>query len=307
MAKITNKFRAAFPILQTIEPISRRFIVPNPVKTAFYVLRSKRNHNNRRYSAIRLRKNINSIMKKNRLDRVSLKYKLMAIYHALHQSFGPRNWWPGDSDFEVIVGAILTQNTSWKNVEKAIRKLKDENLLTPAALYQVDISFLADTIKSSGFYQLKAKRLKNFIEFMFRDYRGEMEVLSSEESGVLRKKLLKVNGIGPETADSILLYALGKPIFVVDAYTRRIFSRHDLINESYGYSEIQQLFMDNLPHDMQLYNEYHALIVCLGNSICKKKPLCDRCPLKDLNSHNSFLIPNSSSIAIQRKDVKNGS
>ncbi|MDY6863539.1 MAG: endonuclease III domain-containing protein [Thermodesulfobacteriota bacterium] len=218
-------------------------------------------------------------MGKYRKNRRPIKDELMAVYNKLYQSFGPRNWWPADSPFEVIVGAVLTQNTSWKNVEKAIKRLKEENLLSLTAIYRVDVSYLAETIRSSGFYKLKAKRLKNLIEFIFKNFGGEIEGLTAERMGTLREKLLNVNGIGPETADSIMLYALEKPIFVVDAYTRRILSRHDLISENASYSEIQQLFIDNLPQNARLYNEYHALIVYLGNTICKKRPLCDRCPL----------------------------
>jgi len=203
----------------------------------------------------------------------------MLIYERLYNNFGSRGWWPGDTPFEVIVGAILTQNTSWKNVEKAIAQLKSDNLLDLEGMYKVEESVLAKAIRSSGFYNIKAARLKNFLVFLIDEYKGNLDVMFSEDLEDIRDKLLGVNGIGQETADSMLLYAGCKPVFVVDAYTKRIFSRHNFISEDNTYNEVQGLFMKNLPKNVDLYNEYHALIVNLGKNYCKKKPNCTDCPL----------------------------
>ncbi|MCD6254955.1 MAG: endonuclease III domain-containing protein [Deltaproteobacteria bacterium] len=209
-----------------------------------------------------------------------LGQKLMEIFNLLYDAFGPRHWWPGDSPFEVIVGAILTQNTTWKNVEKAINNLKRANLLEPKALYRLPYEILVDLIHPVGFFNIKAKRLKAFLNFLFEEFQGNLEEMFSLEMEGLRKKLLSIPGIGPETADSILLYAGGKPSFVVDAYTRRILSRHGLIHEEASYEEIRELFMDHLPSDVGLFNEYHALLVELGKRFCKTKPRCKGCPLE---------------------------
>jgi len=208
--------------------------------------------------------------------------KLLKIYQKLYDAIGPRHWWPGDSPFEIIMGAILTQNTSWKNVETAIKALKEDNLLDPAKILKVDEGILANTIKSSGFFNVKAKRIKNFIRFLFENYQGSLEKMFSENLTPLREKLLKINGIGPETADSILLYAGGKPVFVVDAYTKKIFLRHNLISKAAGYSEIQALFMENLEKDVRMFNEYHALLVYVGKYFCKRIPSCENCPMRGL-------------------------
>ncbi|RLB09498.1 MAG: endonuclease III domain-containing protein [Deltaproteobacteria bacterium] len=209
-----------------------------------------------------------------------LGQKLMEIFNLLYDAFGPRHWWPGDSPFEVIVGAILTQNTTWKNVEKAINNLKRANLLEPKALYRLPYEILVELIHPVGFFNIKAKRLKAFLNFLFEEFQGNLEEMFSLEMEGLRKKLLSIPGIGPETADSILLYAGGKPSFVVDAYTRRILSRHGLIHEEASYEEIRELFMDHLPSDVGLFNEYHALLVELGKRFCKTKPHCKGCPLE---------------------------
>jgi endonuclease-3 related protein len=208
--------------------------------------------------------------------------KLLQIYKKLLSAIGPRYWWPADSPFEVIIGAILTQNTSWKNVEKAIGALKEKNLLDPIRLYSLDEKNLAKTIKSSGFFNIKAKRIKNFMEFLFERHQGRLKKMFSENAHSLRETLLKINGIGPETADSILLYAGEKPFFVVDAYTKRILSRHNLISKTAGYDEIQELFMKNLKNDVHIFNEYHALLVYIGKYFCKRVPICEKCPMKGL-------------------------
>jgi len=210
-----------------------------------------------------------------------MKDILIKIYRTLYQTYGPRHWWPGETSFEVMVGAILTQNTSWRNVEKAIQRLKGKGVLNPEGIHHLKRSELARLIKSSGYYRIKTDRLKSFIDFLFEEYDGNIKKIGRERLGELREKLLGVKGIGPETADSILLYGLKKPIFVVDAYTRRILSRHGIISEKASYEEVQKLFMDYLPRDEKLFNEYHALFVYLGKTVCKKIPRCDICPLRD--------------------------
>jgi len=209
---------------------------------------------------------------------------LMDIYQKLYKAYGSRHWWPGETAFEVMVGAILTQNTSWRNVEKAIGHLKRKGVLNSRGIRQLKKSRLASLIRSSGYYRIKAERLKAFVDFLFEEYDGDIEKMGEEKLSVLRQKLLGVNGIGPETADSILLYGLGKPIFVVDAYTKRILCRHGIISEKTSYEEIQGLFMNHLPIDEKLFNEYHALLVFLGKTVCKKVPKCDICPLRKIGS-----------------------
>ena len=210
---------------------------------------------------------------------------LLKIYNSLYNYFGPLNWWPGDTPFEIMVGAILTQNTSWSNVEKAINNLKKENLLEPRKLYHVNQEELAQLIKPSGYYNIKARRLKNFVNIFVNDFEGSAEKMFSGDGRELRKKLLNVNGIGPETADSILLYAGKKPFFVVDAYTKRIFSRHKLISKDFTYYQIQEFFNQNLDQDVKLFNEFHAQVVMLGKNICtSKNPNCAKCPIAYLNS-----------------------
>jgi len=205
---------------------------------------------------------------------------LLEIYDSLYKAFGPLHWWPGETPFEVSIGAILTQNTAWTNVEKAINRLEEHNLLSPECIRDIDINLLGEMIRSSGYYNQKAKKLKAFVDFLFLQYEGSMELMKETEMWTLRHELLQVNGIGMETADSIILYACYKPIFVVDAYTRRFLSRHKLIEEDAGYTHIQKLFMNNLPSDVAIYNEYHALIVQLGKELCSKTlPRCNICPL----------------------------
>jgi len=210
---------------------------------------------------------------------------LLKIYNSLYDHFGPLNWWPGATPFEVMVGAILTQNTSWSNVEKAINNLKKENLLEPLKLYTINQEELAQLIKPSGYYNIKAKRLRNFVTFFIEEFEGSTEKMFPGDGRELRKKLLNVNGIGPETADSILLYAGRKPFFVVDAYTKRIFSRHKLILKKSTYYEIQEFFIKNLDRDAKLFNEFHAQIVMLGKTICtSRNPDCAKCPIAFLTS-----------------------
>ena len=208
---------------------------------------------------------------------------LVEAYQALDDHFGNLRWWPGDSPLEIIIGAILTQNTAWQNVEKAIANLKTAQLLSAEALFAISESDLAELIRPSGYYNIKARRLKAFFAFLQDLFLGNLDVMLEEETRALREKLLQVKGIGEETADSILLYAVGKPVFVVDAYTRRILMRHGVIQEKITYGEIQSLFMEHLPHDAPLYNQYHALLVITGKNYCKKKPRCQECPLNHLD------------------------
>ena len=207
---------------------------------------------------------------------------LMKIYGRLYEAYGSMHWWPGDTPFEVMVGAILAQNTSWRNVEKAIQNLKARRVLYVKGIHSLKRSQLASLIRSSGYYRIKAHRLKGFVDFIIEEYGGSVEKMRRERLEVLRRKLLKVKGIGPETADSILLYGLRKPIFVVDAYTKRILSRHGIISEKATYEEIQKFCMNHLRHKEKLFNEYHALLVHLGKTLCKKMPTCDRCPLEGI-------------------------
>jgi endonuclease-3 related protein len=206
----------------------------------------------------------------------------MKIYQRLYRAYGPMHWWPGETPFEVMVGAILTQNTSWRNVEKAIQNLKARKVLHVRGIQQLKTSQLASLIRSSGYFRIKAERLKAFVDFLSENYNGDLKKMMKEGVETLRQKLLHVKGIGPETADSILLYGLKKPIFVVDAYTKRILSRHRIISAKTSYDEVQRLFMDYLPHDEGLFNEYHALLVYLGKTLCKKIPRCDICPIKGI-------------------------
>jgi len=204
------------------------------------------------------------------------------IYRRLYLCYGPQRWWPGETDLEIIVGAILTQNTSWSNVVKAIGNLKKNRMLTIERLQKAPVRSLGRLIRSSGYYIVKAKRLKSFIDFLSTRYRGDIRALSRVPTGSLREQLLSVNGIGPETADSILLYVYNRPVFVVDAYTKRIFSRHRFFDPGATYDQVQRFFTDRLIRDARLFNEFHALIVKLGKEYCKKKPLCFLCPIVDM-------------------------
>jgi endonuclease III related protein len=207
---------------------------------------------------------------------------LLKVYDLLQGYFGDLHWWPADSPFEVMVGAILTQNTAWTNVEKAVSALKERNLLSPAALFRIDEKILAEIIRPSGYYHVKAKRLKSFVLFLLVEYSGSIERMCAETLTVLREKLLGVRGVGPETADSILLYACRKPVFISDAYTQRILRRHGLIPEDADVTQIRTLFMTHLPHNASLFNQFHALLVNAGKTFCRKTPKCTPCPLRIL-------------------------
>ncbi len=206
--------------------------------------------------------------------------ELLSVYKRLYGAFGPQGWWPAKTPFEVAVGAILTQNTSWSNVEKAIASLRKHRLLQAGRMSKTPNRRLAELIRPAGYYNLKALRLKSFLDFLDREAAGDIRRLSRLDTGLLRKRLLGVKGIGPETADSIALYAVGKPVFVVDNYTRRIFSRHGMVRSDAKYEEVQRLFTASLDPDARIFNEYHALLVKLAKDYCRKsKPRCLVCPL----------------------------
>lgn len=211
------------------------------------------------------------------MNRESL---LMNLFQAMLDALGPSRWWPGETPFEVAVGAVLTQNASWTNVELAIANLKAAGVFAPKLLHELPDARLAELIRPSGYFRLKAGRLKNLLAFL-RDEGGyDMTALAGRDLAATREKFLSVRGIGPETADSILLYALDYPTFVVDAYTRRLLSRHGLVPEDAAYDEMRDFFMDVLDPDPRLFNEYHALIVRTGKSWCKKAAgRCGDCPL----------------------------
>ncbi len=208
--------------------------------------------------------------------------QLAEIYKLLFERFAEQHWWPGQTRFEIIVGAILTQNTNWANVEKAIANLKAADLLTFEGLFLLDLTELAGLIRPAGYFNIKAKRLKNFLIWLHDNYEGELANLEQISTEQLREELLSVKGIGPETADSILLYAFDREVFVVDAYTARIACRHGLIEPGAEYQQLQDLFESNLPTDVGMFNEFHALLVRTGKEFCKPKANCSGCPLEQL-------------------------
>ena len=209
--------------------------------------------------------------------------QLLDIYHLLLDAFGPQHWWPGETPFEIALGAILTQNTSWSNVERAIANLKAAGLLDANRLHALDMEQLETLIRPAGYFRVKAKRLRNFTTWLCDRYEGDMQTHEAVATNRLREELLAISGIGPETADSILLYALNRPVFVVDTYTARVVVRHGLIApEELDYSRLQDLFTSNLEPDVPLFNEFHALLVRAGKDYCKPRPKCEACPLAPL-------------------------
>ena len=219
---------------------------------------------------------------------------LTEVYRRLFDAFGPQHWWPGQSPFEVMVGAVLTQNTNWKNVEKAIGNLRRADLLEPRALYNVPAEELEELIQPAGYFRVKARRLRSLLEFLVEWYDGSLDAMFQTEPAELRRQLLDVHGIGPETADSILLYAGDLPSFVVDAYTGRVFMRHGWIDFEADYHRLQDYIQSELPREAPLYNEYHALLVRLGKDYCRKtKPKCLECPLRELLPPGGPLEPES--------------
>lgn len=207
---------------------------------------------------------------------------LRHIYQRLLDHYGSRNWWPAETPFEVIVGAILTQNTNWNNVETAIDNLRQAEALTLEAILHLEREKLEQLIRPSGFFRQKAERLQLFCRYLQEHHQGRLEHLFDQELNQVRDELLRLKGVGPETADSILLYAGQQLSFVVDAYTNRLFGRLGILSGKETYSEIRDLFMTNLPEEIQLYNEYHALIVIHCKDFCRKKPLCNSCPCIDI-------------------------
>lgn len=202
------------------------------------------------------------------------------VYDRLFAHYGPQHWWPAESPFEILVGAVLTQNTNWANVTLAIANLKDAGCLHFAAMQSLSLESLAEYIRPSGYYNIKAVRLKNLLQMIEEEYEGELQFLCDDSLDGARENLLRVKGVGPETADSILLYVAEKPTFVIDTYTHRVFSRHEIVLEDNDYYGLQQEFLDSLPEDIALFNEFHALIVAVAKEFCKKgKPRCKECPL----------------------------
>lgn len=226
------------------------------------------------------------------------------VYEQLYESLGPQHWWPGDTPFEIMVGAVLVQNTAWKNVERAITNLKQAKLLTPRKIHALPLDDLAELIRPAGYFRVKAKRLHNLVTFFVERYRGSIAAMQKSNLHQLRAELLAVNGIGPETADSILLYAIGKPVMVVDTYTNRIFSRHGWVPHGTGYHPLQEHITGELPVDLPLYNEFHALLVHVGHHYCSPVPRCESCPLREMLPVTGVVLPpeNGSSPRRLRRD-----
>ncbi|HEY92838.1 MAG TPA: hypothetical protein G4O17_03730 [Dehalococcoidia bacterium] len=216
------------------------------------------------------------------MDNQSVSQSIQNIYHRLMARYGAQHWWPAPEPFEIIVGAILTQSAAWGNVEKAIANLKSAKVLLPEALRRLTLPEVAGLIRPCGYYNAKALKLKSFVRWLGENYNDDFSKLFTNDTDYLRQQLLSVYGVGQETADSIILYAANKPIFVIDAYTRRIINRIGLVPDSNSYNAYQNLFMNNLPADTQLFNEYHALLVYLGKSVCRNHPLCHQCCLKSI-------------------------
>jgi endonuclease-3 related protein len=218
--------------------------------------------------------------------------KLIEAYERMLAAFGPQRWWPGDSPFEIMVGAVLVQNTAWRNVERAIDNLRQAGVMEPHALYKVPPAELAELIRPAGYYQVKTKRLRNLLRFLVEQYDGSLEAMFGANLASLREQLLAINGIGPETADAILLYAGGLPTFVVDTYTHRILARHGWLGYDTSYEEIKEYFESGLPSDRALYNEYHALLVRVGKDYCKRSaPKCELCPLAPMLPPRGIVEP----------------
>ncbi len=216
------------------------------------------------------------------MDNQSATQVLQNIYHQLIERYGPQHWWPAEAPFEVMAGAILTQSAAWLNAEKAIANLKAAKALSPQALRRFSLPELATLIRPCGYYNAKAGKLKSLAHWLGEYYEDNLSKLFANSTDQLRQQLLSIHGIGQETADSIILYAANKPIFVIDAYTRRIINHNGLNPGNNSYSAYQSLFMDNLPADARLFNEYHALLVCLGKNVCRSHPLCQQCCLRSI-------------------------
>jgi endonuclease-3 related protein len=208
------------------------------------------------------------------------KGRLLRLYAALHRRFGPQHWWPGRSPYEIAVGAVLTQHTAWVNAARAIAALRARRLLTPARLAALDSGALGRAIRAAGTPRVKARRLQALTRWILERVDGRLPRLGTLALGPLRADLLEVPGLGPETADAILLYAAGRPVFVADAYARRVLARHRLIDASAGYEEARRWVEAHLPSDPELFNEFHALLVAVGKSHCRAQPRCEGCPLR---------------------------
>jgi endonuclease-3 related protein len=218
--------------------------------------------------------------------------KLMEAFDRMLAAFGPQHWWPGDSPFEIMVGAVLVQNTAWRNVERAIDNLRDAGIMTPAALYKLPADELAELIRPAGYYQVKAKRLRNLLRFVVEECDGSLDAMFSRGLASLREDLLAIKGIGPETADAILLYAGGLATFVGDTYAHRILARHGWLGYDATYHDIKDYFESALPKDSVLYNEYHALLVRVGKDYCKRSdPKCESCPLVEMLPAGGLVMP----------------
>ena len=216
----------------------------------------------------------------------------MEAYERMLAKFGPQRWWPGDSPFEIMVGAVLVQNTAWRNVEQAINNLRDARVMEPQSLFNVPPEELAELIRPAGYYQLKTKRLRNLLRFVVEEHDGSLKSMFSIGLPSLREQLLAINGIGPETADAILLYAGGLPTFVVDTYSHRILARHGWLDYEASYDDIKDYFESTLPDDPALYNEYHALLVRIGKDYCKRTaPNCEACPLAEMLPTSGIMTP----------------
>jgi endonuclease-3 related protein len=241
---------------------------------------------------------------------ISRSKELGRYYSALHSRWGPQNWWPAQSRLEVIAGAYLTQNTNWSNVEKAIANLRRTRVLSVRGLREIPLRRLERLVRPSGYFRQKAQRLKIFIRYLDKHYQGSLDRMFARPTEQLRTELLALHGVGPETADSILLYAGNHPVFVVDAYTRRVLDRHGLITAKTTYEQIRALMEEAIAHAdgkplaaakpgaeprhpvsrmsrtsrsqvVQDYNELHALIVRAGNEYCRSAPKCEQCPLRE--------------------------
>ena len=219
----------------------------------------------------------------------ALSSTTLVVYEKLLDRFGPQQWWPGESPLEVMVGAVLVQNTSWRNVERAIDNLREANALAADRLLAMNEADLEDLIRPAGYFRRKTKRLRSLMEFFLHTHGGSMAAMRTADSYNLREQLLAVHGIGPETADAILLYALEKPVMVVDTYTHRVFARHGWISYDADYHQLQEHLTSELPEDVQIYNELHALFVKVGKDYCRPTPRCDGCPLQELLPANGIV------------------
>jgi len=226
------------------------------------------------------------------MDSNPISKALLDIYQQLIARYGHQHWWPAQTSFEVMVGAILTQSAAWSNVEKAIINLKQARALSPRALRELSLPELGKLIRPCGYYNAKSLKLKSFAHWLADKYDDSLDKMFAQDTAHLRQQLLAVNGIGQETADSILLYAANKAVFVIDAYTRRITDRLGISPDGNNYQAYQRFFMDNLPADVNLFNEYHALLVCLAKDVCRSQPRCHRCCLQEICQSASKLDSN---------------